>query len=145
MLRALASVQEGDGALLAQMRTLCSCELLTDPAVQRAALNLREHTEGPRSSPWKLRLRTRDLLRIMNCVQCNQCRLHGKVSILGLAGALQVLLGIQGRGEEGAHDRPPDPTSLHRVEVAALITFAAKLSSACELVKRYEMLDAEAA
>ena len=39
---------------------------------------------------WKVRLRTRDLLRIMNCVQCNLCRLHGKVLACGLASALQA-------------------------------------------------------
>jgi hypothetical protein len=37
--------------------------------------------------------------------------LHGKVSVLGLAAALQVLLGLQGRGEETC-DRPPDPAKL---------------------------------
>jgi hypothetical protein len=39
---------------------------------------------------WKARLRTRDLLGIMNCVQCNVCRLHGKVASLGLGVAFQV-------------------------------------------------------
>jgi len=127
--------------LIETMRKLTSATLLTDPAVQFAASNLREHVELKEQSAWKLRLRTRDLLRIMNCVQCNVCRLHGKVSALGLAAALQVLLGLQGRGEETC-DRPPDPTSLHRVEVAAMLTFCAKLSAACEVVQRYEQMDA---
>lgn len=39
---------------------------------------------------WKARLRTRDLLGVMNCVQCNRCRLHGKVASLGIGVALQV-------------------------------------------------------
>jgi len=135
----------GEGPeLLPAMQALTSSSLVNDPLVQQAAANMREHLNGPMASAWKLRMRTRDLLRVMNCVQCNQCRLHGKVSVLGLAASLQVLLGLQGRGEEGCN-RPPDPTSLHRVEVAALVTFCAKLSAACELVERFEKLDAEAA
>ena len=135
----------GEGPeLIETMKALTASPLLTDPAVQQAAVSLREHVEGPNAASWKLRLRTRDLLRVMNCVQCNLCRLHGKVSALGLAASLQLILGLQGRGEDGCN-RPPDPTSLHRVEVAALVTFCAKLSAACELVQRFEALDAEQA
>ena len=47
---------------------------------------------------------------------------------------------LQGRGEEGCN-RPPGPTSLHRTEIAALVTFAAKLSSAIDVVERFERLD----
>ena len=102
----------GEGPeLIETIKALTASPLLTDPAVQVAASNLREHAESAECAAWKLRLRTRDLLRVMNCVQCNLCRLHGKVSALGLAASLQVLLGIQGRGEEGCN-RPPDPTSL---------------------------------
>ena len=134
----------GEGVeLLATMKTLTASPLLQHPAVQAAATNLRRHAESPDATPWKLRMRTRDLLRVMNCVQCNLCRLHGKVTVLGLAAALQVLLGFSGRGDEC--DRPPDPTSLQRVEVAALVTACAKLSEACALVQRMEELDREAA
>ena len=102
----------GEGPeLIESIKALTASPLLTDPAVQVAASNLREHAESAECAAWKLRLRTRDLLRVMNCVQCNLCRLHGKISALGLAASLQVLLGIQGRGEEGCN-RPPDPTSL---------------------------------
>jgi hypothetical protein len=133
----------GEGEeLLESMRALTSSALLTDDAVQLAASNLREHCDSAGASSWKLRMRTRDLLHVMNCVQCNACRLHGKVMALGLAASLQVLLGLQGRGEEGCN-RPPDPTSLHRVEVAAMVTLAGKLSAACELVERYEQLASE--
>jgi len=133
---------EADEGLRHTMCTLTSSSIITDPAVQLAAANLRVHANSPGASAWKLRLRTRDLLRVMNCVQCNVCRLHGKVSALGLAASLNVLLGLQGRGEEGCN-RPPDPTSLHRVEIAAMVTFCAKLSAACATVERFEALDAE--
>jgi len=132
----------GEGSeLLPTMHSLTTSPLLTEPAVQRAASNLIEHVHTPNAAAWKLRMRTRDLLRVMNCVQCNACRLHGKVMVLGFAAALQVLLGLSGRGEDSC-DRPPDPTSLHRVEVAAMLTTCAKLSRACEVVQRFEALDA---
>ena len=88
---------------------------------------------------WKVRLRTRDLLRIMNCVQCNLCRLHGKVAALGVSSALQVLLGTRGRGD--GCDKDADPYSLHRVQVAALVTTAAKFGRACETVERFRQLE----
>ena len=131
----------GEGPeLLPSMLKLTASSIIADEAVQQAAANLRAHSNAAGAQAWKLRMRTRDLLKVMNCVQCNQCRLHGKVSVLGLASALHVLLGLQGRGEEGCN-RPPDPTSLHRTEIAALVTFAAKLSSAIDVVERFERLD----
>lgn len=66
-----------------------------------------------------------------------------QVKVLGLAAALNVLLGFSGRGEEC--NRPPDPTAIHRVEVAAMVTTCAKLSDACAVVERLEALDAERA
>ena len=75
----------------------------------------------------------------MNCVQCNLCRLHGKVTVLGMAAALNVILGFGGRGEEC--NRPPDPTSLHRVEIAALVTTCAKLSASIATVERMRLID----
>ena len=102
---------EADEGLLETMKKLTASPLVHDAAVLTAGANLREHVNTPAAASWKLRMRTRDLLNVMNCVQCNLCRLHGKISALGLAASLQVLLGIQGRGEEGCN-RPPDPTSL---------------------------------
>ena len=74
-----------------------------------------------RSAFWEARMRTRDLFRIMNCVQCNKCRLYGKISALGLSTAFQVLLGRSGDGG--------DPTRVHRVELAALMTTLSKFST----------------
>ena len=64
--------------------------------MQQAEDNLREHALARPELIWKARLRTRDLLRIMNCVQCNVCRLHGKVGALGVSVAMQILLGDEG-------------------------------------------------
>lgn len=115
--------------------------LAADPAVQQAAFHLREHASTPACSAWKARLRTRDLLRVMNCLECNLCRLHGKVTALGLAATLQCLLGFTGRGEEGCN-RDSDPYSLHRVEVAALIATCAKFGDSIATVQQMRALDA---
>lgn len=73
---------------------------------------------------WQARLRTRDLLRVMNCVQCSLCKLHGKVACLGLAATFHVLLG--GGTRESSYteldaiqsgEGTTDLYSLHRVEV----------------------------
>ena len=85
---------------------------------------------------WKIRLRTRDLLRIMNCVQCNNCKLHGKVMSMGLGSALAVLLGDDGKGG--------DATRLDRVELGALVATCAKLGRACDTVERFRAADAAA-
>ena len=61
-----------------------------------------------------------------------QCQVHGKVSSLGLATAFRVHLGEPSRG----HDQ-----LLRRAELASLVTFCGKLSSAVSLIERYEMHD----
>lgn len=119
--------EEGVGELVNE---LLECDLIADPGVELAELNLRAHAVEPGSALWQARLRTRDLLRIMNCVQCNICRLHGKVGSLGLATAMQVLLGAEGRGG--------DAQRLHRVEIAALVTTLSKFASAIEFVVEME-------
>lgn len=64
-------------------------------------------------------------MRIMNCVQCNKCRFHGKISTMGLSTALQLAVGARGMGG--------DVEKVHRVELAALITSLGKFSSGIEL------------
>jgi hypothetical protein len=68
------------------------------------------------------RMRSRELLRIINCVQCNKCRLHGKIAMMGLSTALQIHIGPSGDGV--------DPNRIHRVELAALISTLYKFSRA---------------
>lgn len=108
-------------------------ELLDNPAVQIASRKLRDHAVRDSDSVgalWEARMRSRELLRIMNCVQCNKCRLHGKISVMGLSTALQIIVGRTGKGG--------DPTRIHRVELAALMTTLHKFSRAikfCEEMK----------
>ncbi|VEU42622.1 unnamed protein product [Pseudo-nitzschia multistriata] len=101
--------------------------ILCDPAVEVAAKKLHDHAMDSQNTLWEARMRTRDLLRIMNCVQCNKCRLHGKVAMLGLSTALQIHLGRTGEGG--------DPNRIHRVELAALLCTIQKFSKAVEFCK----------
>eukprot|EP00613_Pedinella_sp_CCMP2098_P054569 CAMPEP_0171897546 /NCGR_PEP_ID=MMETSP0992-20121227/48198_1 /TAXON_ID=483369 /ORGANISM="non described non described, Strain CCMP2098" /LENGTH=392 /DNA_ID=CAMNT_0012525691 /DNA_START=8 /DNA_END=1186 /DNA_ORIENTATION=+ len=111
--------------------------LLNNPGVLVAESRLRAHAANSGGGNlWQARLRTRDLLRIMDCVQCNVCRLHGKVGSLGLATALQVLLGAEGRGG--------DSSRLHRVEIAALISSLGKFANAIQIIKEFETAKTEA-
>jgi len=140
---------EGD-AILPAMTQLTASAVLSEEAVVAAAKNIREQTDA--GLAWQARLRTRDLLRVMNCVQCSLCKLHGKVASLGLAATFHVLLG-EGTREEGeselallqAGERSKDLYALHRVEIASLVAYTAKLADACALVEEYRLRDEAAA
>ena len=101
---------------------------LCDPAVEVAPAKLHDHAVQSQNNLWEARMRTRDLLRIINCVQCNKCRLHGKVAMLGLSTALQIHLGRSGEGG--------DPNRIHRVELAALLSTINKFSKAVAYCKK---------
>mmetsp|Transcript_55278 Transcript_55278/g.131823 ORF Transcript_55278/g.131823 Transcript_55278/m.131823 type:complete len:421 (-) Transcript_55278:93-1355(-) len=72
-----------------------------------------------------MRLRFRELCLLMDCVQCNHCRMHGKVLAMGIATGFQVL--CRGRGSRGQEP-------LRRIELGALLLALAKLSDAREVV-----------
>jgi len=102
-----------------------------DDSISIAYKKLHDHAlkdEQSSQALWEARLRTRDLFRVMNCVQCNKCRLHGKIGAMGLSTAFQLLLG---RGGEGG-----DINRIHRVELAALMTTLSKFSSAVSFCNR---------
>ena len=108
-----------------KLKPILDFKLFDDPNIGVASVKLHDHAVRDKNSVsalWEARMRARELMRIMNCVQCNKCRLHGKISVLGLSTALQVLLGRSGEGG--------DPTRIHRVELAALMTTVSKFSSA---------------
>mmetsp|Transcript_19960 Transcript_19960/g.43560 ORF Transcript_19960/g.43560 Transcript_19960/m.43560 type:complete len:402 (-) Transcript_19960:271-1476(-) len=71
------------------------------------------------------RLRTRELCSVMDCVQCNACRIHGKVAGLGIAAAFHAAFGAQSTG------KAPE---LSRIEVAALLATLAKFRNAVRIV-----------
>lgn len=102
--------------------------VLCDPAVEVAPKKLHDHAMESQNNLWEARMRTRDLLRIMNCVQCNKCRLHGKIAMLGMSTALQIHLGRSGEGG--------DPNRIHRVELAALLCTIHKFAKAVEYCQK---------
>lgn len=106
------------------LKPVLSYPLIDDSNIGVASVKLHDHAMKDADALWEARMRTRDLMRIMNCVQCNKCRLHGKISVLGLSTAMQVLLGRTGEGE--------DPNRIHRVELAALMTTLSKFSTAIQ-------------
>jgi len=116
-----------DESAAAALRPVLSSSLLDDASVKVAYNKLHDHAikdSDSVASLWEARLRTRDLQRIMNCVQCNKCRLHGKISAMGLSTALQILVGRTGEGG--------DPERVHRVELAALMESVDKFSRAIQ-------------
>jgi len=115
----------GDAGYCDVLKSILSHPLLDDPSIEAASLRLREHALNDSNNLWEARMRTRDLMRIMNCVQCNKCRFHGKISTLGLSTALQLTLGHRGGGG--------DVAKIHRVELAALVTALGKFSSGIDL------------
>jgi hypothetical protein len=107
------------------LRDVLSCPLIDDENIGVASKKLHEHAvkdEQSTQTLWEARLRTRDLFRIVNCVQCSKCRLHGKIGIMGLSTAFQLLLGRSGEGG--------DVTRIHRVEMACLMITLSKFSTA---------------
>jgi len=113
------------------LKKVLASELLDDENIGVGSKKLHDHAvkdEESVNALWEARLRTRDLFRIMNCVQCNKCRLHGKIGAMGLSTAFQVLLGSTGEGG--------DVKRVHRVELAALMTTLSKFSTAISLCNK---------
>ena len=102
-----------------------------------ASNNLHEHAirdEQSKHNLWEARMRSRELLRIMNCVQCNKCRLHGKIAAMGISTALHLLIGQTGKGMLDQQDLQ----KIHRVELAALMTTLGKFSNAIDFCMKME-------
>jgi len=109
------------------LQRILDYKLLEDPSISIASSKLHDHAVKDLDSInalWQARMRTRELMRITNCAQCSKCKLHGKISVLGISTALQILLGSTGEGG--------DPTRIHRVEIAALMTVLSKFSKAVQ-------------
>jgi ERO1-like protein alpha len=63
---------------------------------------------------------------LMDCLNCNKCRVWGKLQMLGLGTALKVLMSEPGQQPE-----------LQRNEIVALINFVRQLSTSVDLVDRF--------
>jgi hypothetical protein len=128
--RLLADCRSGkiDAETASILTDVLALPLLENPAVGVASQKLHDHAAESTNTLWEARMRSRELLRIMNCVQCNKCRIHGKIAMMGLSTALQINLGRNGEGE--------DPNHIHRVELSALISTLYKVSRAVNLCQR---------
>lgn len=123
-------VQEAETGTVDAASALGIQTLLSNPLTNPSALLtsvLSQSFQVSDDELWQTRLRCRDLLRVTNCIQCNKCRLHGKVSVLGLVTALRVLC--------GSHDTR---AALRRVDMAALLATMQKFALAVEFCKRME-------
>ncbi|GMI00912.1 hypothetical protein TrVE_jg7299 [Triparma verrucosa] len=114
-----------------ELRSVLSMKMWDSDVIDCAAAEMRKHGTKEDDTFWKARMRTRELMRIMNCVQCNKCRLHGKIGVLGLSTALQILLGKSGTGVDSKVIN-----KLHRVELAALLTTTGKCGRAVMYYER---------
>lgn len=120
-----------DGAACGELQSILDDPILNDASVAVASAKLQAHALKDADSAgalWQARMRSRDLIRIMNCVQCNKCRLHGKISTMGLSTAFHILLGEGGRGG--------DISKLHRVELATLMATVHKFATAVDFCQR---------
>jgi len=118
------------------LKDVLASPLLDDESIGVAYKKLHDHAlkdEQSSQALWEARLRTRDLFRVMNCVQCSKCRLHGKIGAMGLSTAFQVLLGRSGEGG--------DVNRIHRNELAALMTTLSKFSTAISYCNEMKRLD----
>jgi ERO1-like protein alpha len=110
------------------LQEFLSHPILSSSDVQGPSMKLQSHALQSTNDLWEARMRSRELLRIMNCVQCNKCRLHGKVATMGLSTALQVHLGSTGNGG--------DPARIKRVELASLISTMYKFTQAVDFCQK---------
>ena len=109
---------------------ILSIPVISDNSVTIAGTKLQQNAIASNTELWQARMRSRDLLRVMNCVQCNKCRFHGKISVMGLITAMKVLLGSDGTGY--------DPSKLLRVELAALLTALHKCTTAIQFCREMQ-------
>lgn len=142
---------ENDARLRGKVQALCAEGLLDAPELAKMAPLMRsaavtanecmlaESPDGESSwleeaGIWQMRQRSRAMLRVMDCVQCGACRIHGKVAWFGIATALKVI-----------YDKVSDASPLSRVEVAALLTTLAKLGTAVRFAEEMDTLREELA
>ena len=82
----------------------------------------------------EFRSKFRNVTAIMDCVMCQNCRVHGKLSTLGLATALKILLDIK-PGHQGDRLEASGKHLLSRNEVVALFQTFYKFTKAVEIIE----------
>ncbi|KAJ8093341.1 endoplasmic oxidoreductin-1 [Marasmius tenuissimus] len=78
----------------------------------------------------------RNVTRIMDCIDCDQCRLWGKVQTKGVATALKVLFEL----DEASLSRSPNSNPLQRSEIVALFNTLHRFSESLQAVDIFRRL-----
>ncbi|MCO5581772.1 hypothetical protein L7F22_035660 [Adiantum nelumboides] len=81
----------------------------------------------------------RNISSLMDCVGCEKCRLWGKLQILGLGTALEILFSHNGGPFLLMNGHHHLDLHLHRNEVIALINLLNKLSESIHLLHHFEL------
>lgn len=117
-----------------QMQHLLSDQLLTECSSQfdeRAMFN-NGSDAGNLALRAEFQQHFRNVSKIIDCVGCEKCRLHGKLQVLGLGTALRILFG---RTLSGSNE--PSVT-LTRNEIMALVVTLGKMTEALDIVSRFQ-------
>ncbi|KAL0572884.1 endoplasmic oxidoreductin-1 [Marasmius crinis-equi] len=78
----------------------------------------------------------RNVSRIMDCIDCDQCRLWGKVQTMGVATALKVLFEL----DETTLSRSPNSNPLQRPEIVALFNTLHRFTESLQAVDIFRRL-----
>jgi len=118
------------GRLLdSQVLSLCSplFEAFDETRLFKDTVDAEDRTAAEQRSRLKRQFKStfKNITELVDCVQCQRCRLHAKLFSLGLGSALKILL------------TPPEliPSTTSRDEVVALVNVLWKLSEAMEDAK----------
>ena len=83
--------------------------------------------------PWPFpQVAFHNITKLLDCVGCEKCKLHGKLQILGLATSLKILFSLQ-QQEAGGKLR------LHRNEIIALVNMLYKVAESVETVRQLSL------
>jgi len=93
----------------------------------------------------QLRHAFRNISRIIDCVGCEKCKLHGKLQILGLGTALKILFNDQSHSTATSSIHGPSSSSsasselkLERNEIMSLVVTLSKFSHAIKVMRQME-------
>jgi len=136
---ALVGLDFNTGAPEADARTKALVEsLVAHPALSEACADpfdeglLWRHGSPERHAVLREQLQVafHNITRLMDCVGCEKCKMHGKLNILGIAAAMKVLFS---QPDEGLARAPR--LHLHRNEAIALVNLLAKLADSVDAVR----------
>ncbi|KAF5834410.1 endoplasmic reticulum oxidoreductin 1 [Dunaliella salina] len=96
--------------------------------------------EGSEVLASELQIAFHNITRVMDCVGCEKCKMHGKLNILGIASAMKVLFSVPPPPPGTSTTACADPhLILDRNEVIALINLLAKLSKSIEAIRELSL------